>query len=70
MTTYEEIQDHIKQHHQIIVKKCSIADVKRHFGLTIRVAPNRIDPNKVTNPCPVEKWQLIEDALKYFGDLK
>lgn len=68
MATYKEIQDDIRRRHQVAVKTCWIADVKRKYGKTSRCAANRINPEQVKYPCPEDKRELIEESLKRFGD--
>jgi hypothetical protein len=69
MATYREIQEDIRRRHQITVKTCWIADIKRRHGKTSRLASNRLDPKKVKYPCPQDKQRLIEESLKRLGDL-
>jgi len=38
--------------------------VKSEFGLTGRVAPNRIDAKNRKHPCPPEKRPVIEEAMR------
>jgi hypothetical protein len=66
MAAYSEIAKYVYKTHGISIKTRHIADVKRTFGLTSRVAPNRHDQNSVKHPCPNEKRKPIEDALKHF----
>ena len=67
MATYKQIQQLIKDQHGYLAQPCWIADVMAEHGLTKRVAPNRIDPNKREKPCPVEKRKAVEDALRHFN---
>lgn len=46
---------------------CWIAHAKKKCGLPVRIAPNRIDPNKRVKPCPEDKFPAIREALKHFG---
>lgn len=69
MATYKQIQEDIKKRHQINVKTCWIADIKRQHGKTTRLASNRLDPQKVKYPCPQDKRTIIEESLKRFGDI-
>ena len=69
MATYKQIQEYIKQEYGITVKTCWIADVKRQYGKTSRLATNRIDPEKAKYPCPQGKRSIIEEAMKHFGAL-
>jgi hypothetical protein len=52
MLTYKEIQSRYKRQFGTTIKTCWIADVKRHLGLTTRIAYNRITQNTVLYPCP------------------
>lgn len=64
--TNKEIEDYVKKKYGFTVKTCWIAHVKEICGLEVRVAHNRIDPNKRMNPCPDDKLPAIKDALKHF----
>jgi hypothetical protein len=70
MATYKEIEEEIQKKHQITVKSCWIADIKRQYGLTTRIAYNRIDPRRVQNPCPECKREFIVEAFKWFRMIK
>jgi len=63
---YKDIQKYVKDKHGFVPKTCWIADVKEKCGLPVKRAPNRVDSQR-KNPCPKNKIQPIEDALKYFG---
>jgi len=69
IATYKDIQDDIHQKHQMTVKTCWIADVKRQHGKTIRPAHNRINPEQVKYPCPQDKRKIIEESMKRLGIL-
>jgi len=69
VATYKKIQDEIRQTHQITVKTCWIADVKRQHGKTRRIAHNRINPKQVKYPCPQDKQNIIEESMKRLGVL-
>jgi len=66
MATYNEIINYIKISHSFTVKTCWIADIKSQYGLTNRIAHNRIDVKQRTNPCPTDKKEYIINALKHF----
>ncbi|MCK4635237.1 MAG: hypothetical protein KAT32_00045 [Candidatus Moranbacteria bacterium] len=66
MATYKQIQEYIKKKYEFTVKTCWIAHVKEMHGLSLRTAPNRINPNNRTNPCPDNKIDSIKDAFHYF----
>lgn len=63
---YKKIQTYIKEKYGRSVKTCWIADMKERSNLPVRKAPNRIDPNKRTNPCPANCVEMIKDAFKHF----
>ncbi len=65
MATYKEIQDYVKQKYGFIPKTCWIADVKSQCNIKMRKAPNRQGKER-TNPCPIEKFGNIKDALEHF----
>ena len=67
MASYREIQDYVRQIHGCAIKTCWIAHMKELCGIPIRKAPNRIDPNKRTNPCPQNVQPLIKEAFIHFG---
>lgn len=66
MLTYKEIQNYIKENHNITVKSCWIAHVKELNGLPVRQAQNRIAPDERKNPCSEKYRSLIEDAFRNF----
>lgn len=66
MATYKEIQKRVKEQNGFVPKTCWIADVKSNYGLTSRIAANRLSSEKRAHPCPPEKQEAIELALKYF----
>jgi hypothetical protein len=66
MATYPEISKYVGVVFGWKPKTCHIADVKASFGLTTRVAPNRLDPTSRAYPCPIEKRPFIEAALRHF----
>lgn len=67
MATYGQIRDYIKDQHGYWAQPCWIADVKAEHGLTTRIAPNRIDPNRREKPCPPKKRKDVEEALRHFN---
>jgi hypothetical protein len=67
MATYSAIRDFVRKKHGFQPVTGWVAHVKFDHGLTTRQAPNRIDPNNRTNPCPDNKRSAIEDALRHFG---
>jgi len=63
MPTYRQIQERVSRTYGFVPKTCWIAHVKAHLGLTRRLAPNRAEANKRTNPCPPDKWNAILDCI-------
>ena len=67
MATYHaQIRD-IRERHGFWAKPCWIADVRAAYGLTTRVAGNRIDSSRRKFPCPAHRRSAIEDSLRHFG---
>jgi hypothetical protein len=64
---YTDIAAYVRDRHGYSVKSCWIADVMEQNGLRLRRAPNRIDCNHRTNPCPTQKVSSIEEALRHYG---
>lgn len=67
MATYREIQDYIRAHSRFVAKTCWISHVLSDHGLTNGVSGNRIDLDNRAHPCPPNKRQKVEDALRHFG---
>ena len=67
MATYKQIQNYIKRIDGITVKTCWIAHVKELKGLNPRKAQNRKSYSLRSNPCPDNKINFIENALKHFN---
>lgn len=67
MATYKEIQNYVLEKYNVTVKTCWIAHVKEMCGILTSRAPNRIDANRRTNPCPMSKEGYIRDAFRHFG---
>lgn len=67
MATYKQIQNWVRTNFGFAARTCWIAHVKEMCGLELRQAPNRIDENVRTNPCPPDKVEPIKDAFRYFG---
>jgi hypothetical protein len=65
--TYAEIAKEVQRIGGFVPKSCWIADVKSEFGLTTRVAPNRLDVKTRKYPCPPEKRSVIVEALRRLG---
>lgn len=67
MATYDEIRDYVKKNFGFYPKTCWIAHMKELCGLPVKIAPNRYDQNKRTNPCPLDKQASIKKAFQHFG---
>ena len=67
MSTYREIQDFVQRHHGFIPKTSWIAHVKTLRGSPTRRAANRAGRGRRVVPCPPEKREAIEQALRHFG---
>lgn len=67
MATYKQIQEYVKETYGFSPKTCWISHMKEVMGLDSKVAPNRIDMNSRTHPCPIDKQKYIEDAFKHFN---
>jgi hypothetical protein len=63
MPTYSEIQKFVQRHHGFVPKTTWITHVKALRGLPTRRAANR----RRVVPCPPEKREAIEEALRHFG---
>lgn len=66
MATYRQIQDYVRTNNGFVAKTCWIAEVKSDCGLTHKPASNRIDQGRREYPCPENKRQAIETALRHF----
>lgn len=68
--TYQEIKNYILEHYQTKVSSLYIAQIKRKLGIIERENYNlpKTDNGKVL-VCPLEKEEMIKEALKYFGML-
>ena len=66
MATYKEIQKWVKNKYNYMPKTCWIAHVKELSGIPVRKAPNRIGDQRLS-PCPKNRIESIQVALKYFG---
>jgi hypothetical protein len=65
MATNTEIQKFVQRHHGFIPKTGWIAHVKEIHGIpTLRARRGR-----AIEPCPAEKREAIEEALRHFGVL-
>ena len=67
MATNTEIQKFVQRNHGFIPKPGWIAHVKEvHRVSTLRGA-NRARRGRAVEPCPPEKREAIEEALRHFG---
>lgn len=65
---YQEIKDYVWEHHQTKVSHLYIAQVKKKCSLDVGDNYNKpkAEGNRVPN-CPLEKEEMIKEALEYFG---
>ncbi|TRL28976.1 hypothetical protein FM996_18040 [Methylosinus sporium] len=66
MASYREIQDYIRASNGFVAQTCWIAHVASDYGLTKRIAHNRLTPGERAKPCPLGKRPAIEAALRHF----
>ena len=65
--TYQQIIDWVQEHHGLHVSNLNIAQVKRAHGIIERDNYNKPKSEDSRQPgCPEEKWEAIEEALKFF----
>ena len=65
--TYNEIREHVWEHHQLRVSNLYIAQVKEKCGIKKRENYNKPKSNDNRQPrCPSEKETAIRDALKFY----
>ena len=65
--TYNEIREHVWEHHQLRVSNLYIAQVKQKYGIIERENyPKAKNENAKQPQCPPEKEAAIRGALKYF----
>ena len=66
--TYNEIREHVWEHHQLRVSNLYIAQVKQKYGIIERENYNKTKSENVKQPqCPPEKEKAITEALRHFG---
>ena len=66
--TYNEIREHVWEHHQLRVSNLYIAQVKQKYGIIERENYNKPKSEDAKQPqCPPEKEKAITEALKHFG---
>lgn len=65
--TYNEIQEHVWEHHQLKVSNLYIAQVKQKYGIIERENYHKAKNENAKQPkCPKEKEDAIVEALKHF----
>lgn len=67
MATQIEIQKYVQRRHGFVPKSSWIAHVKMLRDLPTRRAANRAGRGRRVEPCPPEKREVIEEALRHFG---
>jgi hypothetical protein len=65
--TYSEIQKFVQRQHGFVPRPSWIAHVKVLRGLPTRRQANRAGRGRRVVPCPPEKREAIEQALRHFG---
>ena len=65
MPTYSELIQYIRANFGFWPQPCWIAHVKADYGLTTRIAHNRIDKSSRKKPCPPRRRAAIESALRH-----
>lgn len=64
--TYKEIETYVKNKYGLHVPNLYIAQVKQAHGIIERENFNKGAEGHRIPQCPKEKWDAIEDALRYF----
>ena len=65
--TYNEIREHVWEHHQLKVSNLYIAQVKQKHGIIERESYNKPKSENAKQPkCPKEKEAAIVEALRHF----
>ena len=67
MATAAEIQKFVQRHHGVIPKPGWIAHVKQVHGIPTLRGAKRARRDRNIEPCPAEKREAIEHALRHFG---
>jgi hypothetical protein len=67
MATDAEIQKFVQRHHGFIPKTGWIAHVKTVHGISTLREASRARRGRDVEPCPSEKREAIEEALRHFG---
>jgi hypothetical protein len=69
MATNAEIQKFAQSHHGFIPKTGWIAHVKEIHGIATLRGATRARRDRDIEPCPPEKREVIEEALRHFGGI-
>lgn len=69
MATYKDVQEYARANFGFVPQTCWLAHVLSDYGLTTRVAGNRIDATARQKPCPPAKRAAVEAALRACGRL-
>ena len=65
--TYDQIREHVWEHHQLRVSNLYIAQVKQKYSIIERENYNKAKNENAKQPkCPKEKEDAIVEALKCF----
>ena len=67
MATDAQIRKFVQRHHGFIPKAGWIAHVKEVLGIPTLRGANRARRARDIGPCPPEKREAIEEALRHFG---
>ena len=67
VSTDSQIQKFVQRHNGFVPKPSWISHVKVVSGLPTRRASNRAGRGRRVVPCPPEKREAIEQALRHFG---
>jgi hypothetical protein len=67
MATDAEIQKFVQSHHGFIPKTGWIVHVKEVHGIATLRGAKRARRDRDIEPCPPEKREAIEEALRHFG---
>ena len=67
MATSAEIQKFVQRHHGFIPKTGWIAHVKEVHGVPTVRGAKRARRDRHLEPCPPDKREAIEEALRHFG---
>ena len=67
MATDAEIQKFVQRRHGFVPKMGWIAHVKEVHGIATLREAKRVRRGRDIEPCPPEKREAIEEALRHFG---